>query len=282
MPTQEQVHLCLIRDMGIFWLLRESVPLCLLGDMAIFITLGSVALSAYCQPTQGHGHPLAPWGQEPSLPLLPSWGHGHLLALWGKIIYASTGTCTSSGCSGTRSSACFGTWPLSTAWGQECSLLTASLLGNMAIIWIPGDQITLPCGDRIPENLLGNKNISAGSGKWASPGGRGPALHSGGHGNLLAPWGQGGLCLLRNTDTLPCLGTEAPSTWDISCRPGNKITFTCLGDKDPDYTSGDKITVCLGTWASPGSLETGGLTMPLLWHPAGQASPSSGTTDALR
>uniref|UniRef100_A0A8D2MJV0 Nucleoporin 160 n=1 Tax=Zonotrichia albicollis TaxID=44394 RepID=A0A8D2MJV0_ZONAL len=92
-------------------------------------------------PTQGHGHPLAPWGQELSLPLLPSWGHGHLLALWGKIISASTGTCTSSGCSGTGSSlpalghghfqllgdrsalcllpACSGTWPSSGSLGTR-------------------------------------------------------------------------------------------------------------------------------------------------------------------
>lgn len=87
MPTWEQAHLCLIRDVGIFWLLRDSVPLCLLGYMATFISLGTAALSAYCQSAQGHGHPLAPWRQEPLLPLLPllpAWGHGHLLAPWGQ------------------------------------------------------------------------------------------------------------------------------------------------------------------------------------------------------
>lgn len=241
MPTREQAHLCLIRDVGIFWLLRESVPLCLFGNMAIFISLGTVALSADCQPSQGHEHPFAPWGQEPLLPLLPVWEHGHLLAPWGKTISASTGTCASSGCSGTGSSL--------PAWGHG----HFQLLGDRsALCLLPACSGTLPCsgslGTRslspawgqdpgellhnIPiENLLGDKNISAGSGTWASPWVQGPTLRSGGHGNLLAPWGQGGLCLLRNTDTFPCVGTEAPSTWDISCCPGSKIMFACLGTR---------------------------------------------------
>lgn len=145
MPTWEQAHLFLIRDVGIFWLLRESVPLCLLGDMATFISLGTAALSPCCQPAQGYRHPLAPWGQEPLLLLLPAWGHGHLLAPWGKIISASRDTRIFWLLRNRILSVCLGTWPLSTAWGQECSLLTASLLGNMAIFWIPEDQITFPC-----------------------------------------------------------------------------------------------------------------------------------------
>lgn len=170
---------CLPGDTGISWLLRDQITLpclgtgslsaymgtssfvpdqghgallatqgeyiCLPGDVATFISLGTAALSAYCQPTQGHGHLLAPWGQEPLLPLLPAWGNGHLLAPRGKIVSASTGTCASSGYSGTGSSACLGTWLLPSAWGQECSLLTASLLRNMVILQIPGDQITSPC-----------------------------------------------------------------------------------------------------------------------------------------
>lgn len=61
--------------------------------------------------------------------------------------------------------------------------------------------------------------------------------------------------------------------------PWERDHIRLFGDKSPDSTPGDKIiSACLGTRASPGSLGTGALAKPLMWHPAGSVSPSPGTT----
>lgn len=88
-----------------------------------------------------------------------------------------------------------------------------------------------------------------------------------GYGNLLAPWGQDALCLLRNTDTFASLGTGVPSTWDISCLPGNKITFACLGTRP--------LTTYLGTRSLLPARGHGHLLAP--WGQGPWPSPSSGT-----
>lgn len=186
--------------MGIFWLLRESVSLPAWGH------------GHFHQPGDGRPLCLLPaysgtwasfdsWGQEPLLPLLPAWGKEHLLAPWGKIVSASAGTCTSSGYSGTGSSL--------PAWGhghaqllgdKECSLLAASLLGNMAILRIPGDQITFPCvGTGSLRTSLGTRTF----------------LPARGHGHLLGDrvllWAlvdMGIFWLLGDRVVFACLGKQ--------------------------------------------------------------------------
>lgn len=253
MPTQEKAHLCLIRDVGIFWLLAwghghfhqpgDSSPLCLLpaysGTWASSCSLGTGTPSASSAC-------LGTWASPGSLGQDHFCQHRDMRIFWllrNRIL-----------------SACLGTWPLSTAWGQECSLLTASLLRNMAIFWIPGDQITFP---------------------------------GVGTGSLRPTWGQEHFCWLGEMGISLVTGSCSAfwGTWESSGSLGTGWSlpaqehrhFSLLEDRSPLYLGhlqppweqdhicllGDKTTACLGTWASPGSLGTGGLTKPLLWHPVG-------------
>lgn len=266
--------------MGIFWLLREHVPLCLLGDMATFISLGTIAfclLPAYSgtQASSGDRNPfcffclLGDMGISWLLgarSFLPAKGRAHFLAT-----QEQDPLCL------------LGGMAISTAWGQECSLLTASLLGNMAILWIPGDQIAFPCvGTRSLRTYLGTRTFLLVRGQERLLGDR----------VLLCVLGHMGIFWLLGDRVLnlpaqeqrhfSLLGDRNPLYLGHLLPPWEKDHIRLLGDKTPDYVSGDKITACLDTWASPGSLRTGALAKLLLWHPAGWVSPSSGTTDALR
>lgn len=168
---------CLLRDMGISWLCRDQIILPCLGTGSLSACMGTssfvpdqgrgvLATQGECatQPAWGHGH-FHQLGDSSPLYLLPAhsgtWASsGSLGTETHSASSACLGTWASPGSLGQDHfcqhsnmrifwllrnrilSACLGTWPLSTAWGQECSLLSAGLLGNMAVLWIPGDQIT--------------------------------------------------------------------------------------------------------------------------------------------
>lgn len=159
-----------------------------------------------------------------------------------------------------------GTWPLPTAWGQECSLLTASLLGNTGILWIPGDQITFPClGTRSLRTYLGTRAF----------------LPARGHGHLLGDrvllcflGDMGIFWLLGDRVLFACSGTHFPLLEDRSplylghLLPPWEQDHICLpGDKTPDYTPGTRSL--LPAWGH------GHLLAP--WGQGPWPSPSSGT-----
>lgn len=280
---------CLPGDMGISWLFRDQLTLPCLGTGSLSTFMGTSSfVPDKGLATQGECTPLPAWGHGhfhqlgDNSPLLTASLLRDISILWLPgdrnpfCLFCLLGDMGISWLLGARSFlpakgraqflatqeedplCLLGDMAISTAWGQECSLLTASVLGNMAILWIPGDQITFPCvGTRSLRTYLGTRTFLLVRGQERLLGDR-VLLCVLGHTRIFWLLGDRVLNLPAQEQrhfSLP--GDRSPLYLGHLLPPWEKDHIRLLGDKTPDYISGDKITACLGTWASPGFLRTG-------------------------
>lgn len=230
MPTWEQAHLCLIRDVGIFWLLRNSVPLCLLGDSSPLCLLPACAGIWASSGSLGTGTPsassacLGTWASPGCLGMrlfLPAQGHEGLLTTQEQDRLCLLGHMATFSCLGTGMLSAY--------------CLAAREHGHPLDPWRL-DHFPLP-GDRILENHLGPKGF----------------LLAQGHGHLLGhrillcfPGDMGIIWLLRDRVLFACSGTQTLSPVWGQEPPLPETSPVSLGTRSHSHAWGQDLA--LHTW----------------------------------